>query len=113
MTLLELLEKAKMALLDSLFGTRAPGDKTAEPSSLHYHCKGDDLVACQHGCESLTGDLHYHPTAIGLVACWHKCKSCLTDLSFWIGVTVSFPLEHVIWEKSPPFNYIARYFGLL
>ena len=86
-------------ILDSLFCTRAPGDN-------HVSSSGAP-------CKELQGDPHYHKTPNGLVACLHKCKSCLTDLSFWIGVTVSFPLEHVIWEKIPPFNYIARYFGLL
>lgn len=55
---------------------------------------------------------HLHKTPTGWVRCFHNCKSCLTDVSFWLGVTLSFPLEHLIWEKIPPFNLIARYFGL-
>lgn len=56
---------------------------------------------------------HYHRTANGrLVACYHKCKMTLTDLSFWLGVTLSFPLEHFIWERIPGFSHISKWLGL-
>jgi hypothetical protein len=56
---------------------------------------------------------HYHKDERGvLVRCYHGTKSLLTDFRFWIGVTVSFPLEHALWTKVPGFSHLAEWLGL-
>lgn len=32
--------------------------------------------------------------------------------SFWLGVSLSFPIEHLIWEKLWPFDLLTRLLGL-
>jgi hypothetical protein len=44
--------------------------------------------------------------------CYHKCRTVFTDWGFWIGVTVSFPLEHFLWERVWPFSWITKLIGL-
>ncbi len=57
---------------------------------------------------------HTHEDENGfLVKCYHKTRNVLVDYAFWIGVTVSFPLEHFIWTKVPVFSDIAHYLGLI
>jgi hypothetical protein len=56
---------------------------------------------------------HYHKDPEGkLVKCYHSCKSVLTSTAFWFTTTISFPLEHFLWEKVPPFKYLASLLGL-
>ncbi len=56
---------------------------------------------------------HYHTDENGfLVKCYHETKSMLTSYSFWIGLTISFPLEHFLWEKVYPFYLITNLLGL-
>lgn len=56
---------------------------------------------------------HTHIDERGFVhKCYHKTKATFLDLSFWIGVTLSFPLEHFIWEKVPGFSHITAWLGL-
>lgn len=39
--------------------------------------------------------------------CYHQCKNVITAWQFWLGVTVSFPVEHLIWEKIWPFYLLT------
>jgi hypothetical protein len=56
---------------------------------------------------------HTHEDETGrLVKCYHECKSLVTDWKFIVGITVSFPIEHVIWEKLPVFRDISAWLGL-
>ncbi len=56
---------------------------------------------------------HFHKDADGLlVRCFHKCKNLLSETSFWIGVTVSFPIEHYLWTKVWPFYLLSSVMGL-
>lgn len=56
---------------------------------------------------------HYHKTENGvLVKCYHKCKGLLTDPAFWIGMTISYPFEHMLWEKVPGFSHLAHLMGM-
>jgi hypothetical protein len=56
---------------------------------------------------------HYHKAANGkLVECWHTSKSVLTSAGFYWGITLTFPLEHILWEKVWPFNLLTQWFGL-
>jgi len=56
---------------------------------------------------------HTHVDEQGLIhKCYHKCRSTIFSFGFWLGVTLSFPIEHFIWEKVYPFNAIGHYFGL-
>ena len=56
---------------------------------------------------------HYHRNNQGiLVRCYHQCRNSLLSVSFWLGVTLSFPLEHVLWEKVWPFKALAVWMGL-
>ena len=59
---------------------------------------------------------HYHVSETGkLVRCYHACKSLLTSIEFWVGTivssTMSFPIEHALWEKTP-LHHITEWFGL-
>lgn len=57
---------------------------------------------------------HTHVTEDGLlVRCYHKCRSILAEPAFWIGVTVTFPIEHFLWTKVPGFKHISEWMGLL
>lgn len=58
-------------------------------------------------------EVHAHRSSDGRwVECYHRCRSTLQDSSFWIGVTLSFPIEHFIWEHLWPFNLITHWMGL-
>lgn len=57
--------------------------------------------------------LHYHRTEEGkLSKCYHVCKNIITDYKFWMVTTLSFPLEHAIWDKVWPFTLITHFLGL-
>lgn len=56
---------------------------------------------------------HYHKTNEGfLVQCYHKSRNALFSFSFWIGLTIGFPLEHLLWEKIWPFTILTHWMGL-
>lgn len=57
---------------------------------------------------------HTHTDEQGtLVKCYHGCRSLLTDWKFFIGVTISFPIEHALWTRVPGFSDLAQYMGLI
>ena len=59
-----------------------------------------------------TASYHTHTTEHGIaVKCYHECKSVFTDWKFIIGVTLSFPIEHALWELTP-LHYITAWLGL-
>ena len=65
----------------------------------------------EYGCDST---VHVHTDERGFpVKCYHFCRNLLTDYKFWIGMTMSYPLEHALWTKVWPFATIAHYFGLM
>lgn len=43
--------------------------------------------------------------------CYHKCRSIFT-WQFFVGLTLSFPIEHALWTKVPGFYHIAHWLGL-
>lgn len=56
---------------------------------------------------------HTHVTENGvLVKCYHETKTLFSTWSFWIGMTVGFPIEHFIWEKIWPFTVLSKFLGL-
>lgn len=56
--------------------------------------------------------MHTHTTDKGrVVKCYHECKNLLKSYSFWIGVTISFPIEHLVWNVWP-LNIVAKWFGV-
>lgn len=56
---------------------------------------------------------HFHKDENGLlVRCYHKSKDILLSGSFWVGVTLSFPIEHFLWERVWPFRVISEWMGL-
>jgi hypothetical protein len=62
-----------------------------------------------------TGDHcgHEHVDEKGFIhKCFHKCRSVLFNWSFWLGVTLSFPIEHFLWEKVWPFYHVTAWMGL-
>lgn len=62
----------------------------------------------------LPSEEHYHTDSQGfLVKCYHKVKPTFLSISFWLGVTLSFPIEHFIWEHVWPFAQIAAVLGLI
>jgi len=59
-------------------------------------------------------DEHFHKdekTGL-LVKCFNHCTNLLTDYRFWVGVTISFPIEHFLWEKVWPFYILTHFLGL-
>lgn len=57
---------------------------------------------------------HTHVNEHGkLITCYHECKNVLKQPAFWIGATISFPLEHFIWTKIPFFSHISEFLGLI
>jgi hypothetical protein len=34
------------------------------------------------------------------------------NVSFWLGLTMGFPLEHFLWERVWPFRAVTAWFGL-
>ena len=62
----------------------------------------------------LPGEGHTHVNEYGrAVRCYHACRSAVLSWQLWLGFTLSFPFEHALWEKVPPFNLIAQRLGLL
>lgn len=56
---------------------------------------------------------HYHIDERGfMVKCYHNGKALLLNWQFWAGLTLGFPLEHLIWEKLWPFSVITKLLGL-
>ena len=55
-------------------------------------------------------DFHYHTDENGiLVKCYHECKNTLRQASFWIGVSVSWPIEHFLWSHVWPFSILGEF----
>jgi len=47
---------------------------------------------------------HTHKDELGILhKCYHKCRSTILSPGFWIGMTLGYPFEHILWEKVPPF----------
>lgn len=42
----------------------------------------------------------------------HGIRHTLLRPAFWIGLTLGFPLEHVLWEKVWPFAEVTKWLGL-
>lgn len=36
----------------------------------------------------------------------------LAQPSFWLGISLSFPIEHFLWEKVWPFDLLTKLLGL-
>jgi hypothetical protein len=64
--------------------------------------------------DNLMEEPHYHEDKESglLVKCFNHCTNLLTDYRFWIGVTISYPLEHFLWEKVWPFSLVMHFLGL-
>ena len=43
---------------------------------------------------------------------WIRVRTFLLNPSFWLGVSLSFPLEHFFWEKLWPMDLLTRFLGL-
>jgi hypothetical protein len=60
---------------------------------------------------------HYHKDENGfLIQCYHACskgmlgiKQTLLSPAFWIGITVSYPFEHYLYENVWPFNLVQAW----
>ena len=56
---------------------------------------------------------HFHKTEDGvLVRCYHAGRSTLLSWQFWAGLTLGFPVEHLLWEKVWPFKLLTHWMGL-
>lgn len=56
---------------------------------------------------------HFHLNTVGqLEACYHKCRATITSFGFWIGMTLGFPFEHLLYEKVWPFKLLTHLLGL-
>lgn len=62
------------------------------------------------GCITEDNKPHYHTNEKGFaIACYHKCKTMLMNWQFWAGLTLGFPIEHLLWEKVWPFNLVTEF----
>ena len=53
---------------------------------------------------------HTHIDRQGIIhKCYHSCKNLLTDIKFWIGLTMGFPVEHLIWDRVWPFKLVTAW----
>lgn len=53
---------------------------------------------------------HEHVDSKGFIhKCYHKCKNVILTWQFWLGITLSFPLEHALYDYVPPFTYIMEF----
>ncbi|MBV8125687.1 MAG: hypothetical protein JO370_16615 [Paucibacter sp.] len=41
-----------------------------------------------------------------------QLRTTVLNLSFWLGLTLGFPLEHFLWEHVWPFKLITKWLGL-
>lgn len=56
---------------------------------------------------------HKHEDERGvLVDCYHKTVTEVKRVGFWVGVTISFPLEHYLYDKVWPFTLVKGLLGL-
>lgn len=60
---------------------------------------------------------HTHVDSRGLLhKCWHVCthapRNLFTDWKFWAGITLTFPIEHWLWENVWGFRHITEFLGL-
>ena len=56
---------------------------------------------------------HTHKTESGvIVKCYHECRNLLTSPAFYIGTFLSFPIEHLMWEKLSFLKDITVWMGL-
>jgi hypothetical protein len=42
----------------------------------------------------------------------HQLRTSVFSLSFWLGLTLGFPVEHFLWEHVWPFKLISKWLGL-
>lgn len=67
-----------------------------------------DYLDCKHARP------HFHTDENGfLVRCYHVCQQqfvsvwqVLKSPAFWIGITVTYPIEHGLYENIWPFTFI-------
>jgi len=63
--------------------------------------------------KSIAEPSHTHIDERGfIVKCYHKAQGLLTSWQFWLGTFLSFPLEHLLWEKVWPFSLLTKLMGL-
>jgi len=56
---------------------------------------------------------HYHKDDKGFLhRCYHASRNQILTWSFWLGLTMGFPLEHLLWEHVWPFYVITKFLGL-
>lgn len=57
---------------------------------------------------------HYHKDENGVLRkCYHAARSVLTTWQFWLGITISYPFEHYLWEKVWPFYLLSEQLGII
>lgn len=50
--------------------------------------------------------------ASALTKLFRRFRRTVFSLSFWLGLTMGFPLEHFLWERVWPFKLITRWMTL-
>ena len=62
---------------------------------------------------------HYHKDENGfLVQCYHSCtkglhgiKETMMSPAFWVATTLTWPIEHFLYEHVAPFSWIGKLMG--
>lgn len=96
-----------IGVLDYADMDRASVDRNGQ-LAMSKHESTDDKLVIEHPCRP-----HYHKDERGLlVRCYHGTASLLGNWRFWAGLTMGFPLEHLLWEKVWPFKLLTAWLGL-
>lgn len=75
------------------------------------HLDDMKLRAGQHHFRHEKGHTHVNEQGVW-VKCYHRCRTSIASPGFWIGLTLGFPLEHLLWEKAWPFKLLTHWWGL-
>jgi len=70
-----------------------------------------------HVWSEVESDAHYHTDSRGyLHRCYHVCKNRIpwlwVTIGWLAGQTLTFPLEHLLWERVWGFRTITQWMGL-
>lgn len=74
---------------------------TKNKPHLHFNERTGKYVECFHEDESKIN------------SAMRQARQLLTNWQFWLGMTISFPIEHWLWTKLWPLAEISHYMGLL
>lgn len=56
---------------------------------------------------------HTHIDKSGILhKCYHECKDTVLNWKFVVGITLSWPLEHALYQYVWPFKLVSKFLGI-